>query len=69
MSLKKYNFLICTLFFIQQGLFASPKDEVITGFNEPIQFAKIDADYVNTTSKLAIADFKAKLEIIYKIIA
>lgn len=50
-----------------QSLFANPKDKVITGFNDPIQFSKVDVEYVNSASKQAIDDFNAKLDKIYKI--
>ncbi len=50
-------------------IYANPTDKVLSGFNEPIQFANIDADYINTSSKQAIKDFDSKLAKIYEIAA
>lgn len=41
------------------------QDEVITGFNEEIQFSKITSNYINTASKKAMDDFDETLKSIY----
>jgi len=64
---KRFLLIILSLLFFQQGLFASPTDDVITGFNEPIQFANVDVDFITTFSKKAIEGLNAKLDVIYKI--
>lgn len=41
------------------------QDEVITGFNEEIQFSKITSNYINTASQKAMDDFDETLKSIY----
>lgn len=43
------------------------QDEVTTGFNQEIQFAKITADYINKAHQKAMDDFDESLKSIYNI--
>lgn len=49
------------------AVFSYQKDPVITGFNEVIQFAAIDADYIKDATDKAMKDLDEKLKAIYQI--
>ena len=64
-DLKFLVYLFLILVYSQSTLYS--QDEVITGFNEEIQFSKITPDYINTEHKKAMDDLDEALKSIYSI--
>ncbi|MCB0753002.1 MAG: hypothetical protein KDC52_16135, partial [Ignavibacteriae bacterium] len=62
---KNLFYSLLFLFVSQITLFS--QDEILTGFNEQIQFSKITPDYIEKSHKKAMNELDEKLKSIYNI--